>query len=947
MSTFSWQYPSARRFDFKLRFYVGTDSYPELWATGQSWGSPTGYDMADWPVPSFVTSPTVVYDPNIYGLATGAYTEVTSRITGITISEQVTGAFAPWTVTLEAYNFDPALFRRECVFVCTMQVGYDYLGTYTWTPWGIGFIGAIKSFEPSATHEFNGPFKFIVSGVGHFMDLKQLAPRNWGKRNIAQGRTATLSTTLIDPTPLYNKGEFVGTQVVLSASNLTDGVLYGPPAASAIPPTTANMQVTWPTKAFIRELYLWPPSGYGQEYQWISVSADVYKILTLGAGVFRGDVGDDQNRSCFFHTLTPYPGSPGGARNEIGIFCYSQTCVEELFDMSGASWVVEWGATYNHFISATQDYVIAVGGAQVSGGVSPTMHNPIDDTVIWSTNRSWFPTDPLDPKSECLDNYTPIRNCWTGATINPSSVVLGQSLARRKWDTPNSRWIINTDTNVATDWTASDTPLPAGGLKSDTPQWMTLDLGDINCPTKDNFDPTGAYPKSMTLETTYGLADSGSGIVNGQVFTYDSKTDSVLHVTAWSGNTFTVGAGNAVYQYDTVTHLAKRGWRIGSIKLWRKPGLSHIAQADLHASTLTGSLRTPGTANWTLDWGKLGDPKNGLALRPPASTVDSGLVQIDLPYDPNNPEKHRYTQLCLVVHAMRGNGRAATDPLRVQDGGLFLLNEIEVFPSEVIKTLGGTSTMTPATAAEVIKDILVSELGVPSAKVYIEPWASQPFSSQSTSKASVSSVISEIAQTYGIVVCEALDGTLHISLDPWWPSPVEGRPVLMQFDTGSLCSIRESHGEIHAVSQARITARDPEGKISFQGIYPGTPGVYGETAGEDGRVYIAVNQTHANRVAESVYKKAAYKLEGTFEFVGPVHWIRPYQIFTLYWPYTTVDGAPFAGRWYYWTVESVSHEINMGVPLGSEGGGAKNWVTTVQARAFSYVSFYSDEYTAR
>ena len=916
---------SAHAFDFKARFYFGGD-FVDLWNSGCTWGSAAGMDFNDWAKPSMLT------DQNL--AVQYQFTELTSKITDLSIGHQGTTSLAKWSVTLSGHGYDSVLMARNKTVACTLQMRN---GT-TWTSEGLGFIGCIVGFQPQASFNINGAFKLIVEGVGHFMEMKQLPPQSWGKINLAEGKNCVWSSTLSEPSQLVGIGEFVGTQVTLGPENAVDGVVYGPPAVSANPPSHDTYQ-TFNEAPRIREVYLWPPTGFGPEYQWFAVSADVTRILTNGKGYFQSQVGRDKYgnpESCYYHTFTPWPAGPGGPTDEIGIFCYNRTCVEELFDISGAAWVVEWGKSMpGYFLNPNQDYIIAVGSQQPGkAGTGPTIHEPIDDFVIWSTNSAWWPTEPVDYHG-CSDSYIPTRDCWIGNPFNPSTLSAGKSLARKYWD--GAKWVLGKDTDNVTDWSVNALPLPLGVPRNLSYECATLDIGAVDCKLDLSFTP-GGYPKTMTLDTTFGLSDSGSVQVSTSVFTYDSRTNTTLNITGGPSSGSAIGAGNQVYQYDTVANVIRRGHRISHIRFWRKPGLTHLAFAELHASYLTGNLRLPqptdpippdGTVDpWWLDWGAIGDPKWGITIAPPRSVVTSGLVEVGIPCLADNPEKNRYTQLFLRCWHMQGNGRAATDPLYTADGGYFMLNEIEVFSEQMTNPF---ETFTGSTAGEVIKRLIARELGYPRDKIVVSSEVPSQFKSQTTVKTKCSNILSELAQSYGLVIYEALDGTIHIEVDPWWPTTRTPTSIAatFAFDRNMLAFIEERADGLHAIAQAKITARDPEGKFTFTGLYPKREGTFGDIVGGEG-VYIASNQTWADKIAEAIYKRNDNNIFLDVTAIGPLHWLRPYMIVTVDWPYE--DGA---ARHPTWIVTNVNHGINFGNALEGQVS-AKDWTTGFTLQAFTY-----------
>jgi hypothetical protein len=956
MSEHSYQMPSAMKFDFKMKFYASkTTRYRDFW------------NSADWPMVQFSTDFTDWAEPAFLTKSDYAFVDVTSKFVEMTINSYTAGAVGLWSVTLKGYGFNMEQFIRERMFVCLMQVDYrNASGVWTSTPWGIGFIGGIKSVAPLASSQRNGEFTIVVEGVGQYLSKDTMNAKVWGRYNIAKGKTCTWSSTLAEPSQLYNKGEFVGTQVTLGPENAVDGSTFGPPAVSSAPPSGSDLLRDLPDHAFVREVYLWPPSGYGYEYQWVSVSADVHHMVTKGRGYYFPEKGSDENRTCFWHTVTPWPGSPGGMRSDVGVFCFSRRRVEELFDLSSVAWVVEWNKAMNGgYLSAVEDFIVAAP----NGAVRDTA----GDGVFWSNNPSYRPS--LDIRSgECSEHRPYVEwdagGPWDNGPITSTSIPAGSGLARRIWDVANARWILERDTNTKADWMVTDIPSPAAWVDTEQwsepgPQgqiavggpadyqdaeWAIVELGQLSCSVQSNFDPTtvnsnGVY---MNLDTTFGLAPSGYAMVNNQKFYYTVREPERLKVTAWYGNSLVVGAGNPVYQFDSVANVAKTGYRIRDIKLWRKPNLSHILNGEVHASPYSGELLLPDAMienptpppdqipeSWWLDWPGPGDPKYGVQIKTSQDAVTSGLVSIDLGFDPANPEKHRYVKVMILCQSMRGNTflYPEGDSRRIGNGGYFMLNEIEIYLDEVT---GGGEPLA-SNLADVLKSIFKNELKFPVTRLDIWPFIKRVgFASQTTTKTNFQTVLSEMLQSYGAVIVEKFQGVIAAKKDPWWPDDSYAPQYDYMFNKSSVVAVPQEYGALSTVAQSKVICRDPDGRMTYIGHYPKQPGAYGEFIEAAGGTMIAKSQAEADKIAEAAYKRASHQSRGSFTCVGPVPGLEPFMLVYIDWDQDEieVDWKPYQ----MWVVSSVTHRINFGNPVGGNSPSSKDWQTAFEAQGFSWTA---------
>lgn len=955
MNTHQSLTPQALQFDFRMKFYVSrSTNYRDLW-NSPLWDMVTGsLDFTDWT------------DCGIISESSLNFADVTSKFVALKINYTTANSFALWSVALTGHTFDSALLYRGRLMVCLLQMDYRTAGgVWTTTPWGIGFVGAIKAVAPTLSPRINGEFSLTVEGLGHYLSTDFMPARSWGKFNIAKGKTCSWSSTLGDPTILYNKGEFVGTQVTLGPENAVDGSTFGPPAASAIPPSGIELVRTIPTHAFIREVFAWPPSGYGLEYQWISVSADTKQIMTKGQGTYEAHEGDDiPNHTTYWGFETPYPASDGGNRYDVGVFCYSRKRVEELFDLGDVSWVVEWGRKNNHYLSQTEDYVSIGDG---------TVHHPHKDGVFWSQNSAYVPAIPVNLNGHDAEMMPSFEwesgHAWYGLPgFNRTNIPDGSGLARRIWHSDTSSWELEKDTDAPGDWLITANPTPACWV--DTSQWEKgekapgpadypsyqfgiVELGEMSCLLSQNFNPA-VIPSTMYLESTFGLSASGNAIVNGQGFTYTAKTDTTLSVATWLGLTTVVGAGNRVDQYDLVEAKAKRGYRIRDIKLWRKPKLSHILRGELHASIYTGDVLLPDAMiedpehegemipdSWWLDWPGPGDAKKGIQLRPALNSVDTGLVSADLGFNPAHPEKNRYTKFMVLCEAMRGNSHLypATSPKYVESGGLFVLNEIEIFLDEL--TVGGSTAGTENNLDAVIRDIFVNNLHFPASRLEINEWVRwTAFASQATTRSSYLSIMSEMLAAYGVCAVETLQGTMKFGPDPWWPWSNEANvwDAVYDIDESNIASINQQYGAVNTVAQARVVCRDAEGRSTYIGVYPAAPLSSGEYIDGGGGIMIAKNQRQADYIAESVYKKARNKNVASFVAVGPMPWLVPFMVLELNWTGSREDPDYYLRGESLWIVRSVSHQINLGSPMTALKATEKDWITTFECQTYSYTT---------
>jgi len=953
MSEHSYQMPSAMKFDFKMKFYASqTTRYRDFW------------NSADWPMVRFSTDFTDWATPAFLAKSDYAFVDLTSKFAEMTINSYTSGAVGLWSVNLKGYGFNMEQIIRERMFVCLMQVDYrSTSGVWTSSPWGIGFIGGIKSVAPLASPQRNGEFTIVVEGVGQYLNKDTMNAKVWGKYNIAKGKNCSWSSTLAEPSQLYNKGEFVGTQVTLGPENAVDGSTFGPPAVSSAPPSGQNLLRDIPGHAFVREVYLWPPSGYGYEYQWVSVSADTHHMVTKGRGYYFPEKGSDENKTCFWHTVTPWPGSPGGSREDVGLFCFSRRRVEEFFDLSSLSWVVEWNKhTSGAYLSPVEDFIVGAPGGAV--------RDVAGDLVYWSNNPSYVPT--LDIRNGVCNEHRPtIQWDWASGPINSAIIPAGSGLARRIWDVPNSRWILERDTDTKADWMVTDIPSPAAWVDTDQwsepgPQgpiavggpadypdseWAIIELGQLACTVQSNFDPTQVNtnnPVWMDLDTTFGLAPFGYGMVNNQKFYYSKREPDRIQVTAWYGNSYVVGPGNPVYQFDNVSNVVKTGYRIRDIKLWRKPNLSHILYGEFHASPYTGELLLPDAMvdnptpppdqipdSWWLDWPGPGDQVHGLQIKGNKDNVTSGLISIDLGYNPSHPEKHRYVKVMVLCQSMIGNGfmYPEGDPRRVDDGGYFSLNEIEVFLDEIT----GSGEALASNLADVLRSIFKNELKFPVTRMEIWPYVEGVgFGSQTTTKTNFQTVLSEMLASYGVVLNEKLQGVIAVKKDPWWPDDDYAPQFDYVFDKTNVTSAAQDYTALSTVAQAKVICRDPDGRMTYIGHYPKYAGAYGEFIEGSGGVVIAKGQAEADRIAEAVYKRSSHQSRASFSCVGPVPGLEPFMLVKLNWDQDEidVDWKPYD----MWVVMSVTQKVNFGNPVGGNSPSNKDWQTTFEAQAFSWTA---------
>lgn len=922
----------ASEWDFEFQFWVG-NQWEDL---SESLGSmPHGFDFRDrttWPIE--------VTDWSAYGGS-----NVTQYISSMSFNTyKASDTVGRWDASLGLYDWPyNSEDSRGTSIIARLRIKARMADgsslTPIWGPWGLFFLGWISDISPISNYE-GCSMTMNVGGMMQYLDLAFLEPITWGRDNIALGKEVSMSTTLADPTNLINTGEFSGTRVSLGADNAVDGQLWGAPAASGDVPIGAG--VVYGPDFKIREVYAKPPTGYSSDYQWVTVKSGntaygkPIGLVKDGVGwaysIYHVTGGDDPPPPYCSEgwqagpTGGAIPWSPKNPGTGLGVFCANRARVEELFDLSGAAWVVEWKSNPNFHLDEDDGWVALVVENDTE----------VSDFVAWSTTPgSWTKPDVWTKHhdSECsLGTWG-----WTGQPVDSNSWVDGRSLARQYYDSGLGKWKVGFDTDTKNDWLFNESPNPGHSIRGNDPEWFILKLGDIDCKVAVTFDP--AIHTTMYLDTTYGLLYSGHAIVNAQVFSYTGRTATTLTGIVWEGTMSTIGVGNGVLQYDDNTAQTLHGWRLSHIDIVRRPMMTHIRAGQIFGSRATGDLMEPDAPaedHWYEDWPVLGSSPNGYQLNPNHRAIATGILSVTFPYDVNNREKWRVYQLLFLCNEMMGNSYfySASDPAYRADGGYFLINEIEVYPDDLqtgIDLLPNTST-----AADVVR-FMITQAGIPTDAIFV-PTFSYPFKSQATSRASTTDIVSSLAKMYGLMLYERPDGTIQIINDPWYPNGY-GSGFEFTLTPENISQVDERIGKENTYKQVRLSCRDPEGRMGFIGVYPyyysgDTEPIYGDTYTNEGEIFVVADQSKADMAAQAVYHRLSMEMSATFTLVGAATWAHPFQIFNVnYWDRGVtgdVDGRPSV-MWPTWVIEGVMHEVRFGGMSGEE----KSWVTTIDAKAFN------------
>lgn len=819
------------------------------------------------------------------GASVTEWLEITDWVTGLSLSIEESDNVISWSAELAGISFNSRILDRDNAILVMWRFRPGEGGEPgAWSTWAVALVGYVKSAGITDSHRQEKAWKAVVEGLAQYLASTDAPAHQFGRTDLAAGKTVQVSSVLADPGLMANSGEYLG-YPGLGGSNLVDGDITTLWISDGEPTSAPETKLA--NGNTINEVYLAAPPGW-PALQWFEI---FYKNTA-------GDATDSDLKYYMFVTGATQWGWPGEGRDctwpinnfislvgtksrsmdkdgSFAIFCSNRARFEERWAVSGSIYVLDW----RDFITG------AFTLSTISGFLAMMGFGTSLETIVWYGGGG---VSPFGEKDE-FAGYGPD---WSGVrvAVPPAGHSLRRSPCGKK-----------TSPDVATNFLANeDAPTP-GEAQDDNPEWFAVDLGALGIEL-DQTLLVGENEKAI-LTSTLGLLDSGSVMINAEIISYQSRDDAgdrILALTRGVGGTTPAEhpAGSLVKPYEG--GVAYDAHLVGSVQWKRRPVQSGSTLATpknfkILFSTVTNPIY-PSDGNWDDDWEDYWDPGAVISVinHPATVTEWSGTP-------PGGTVRARHILFL---------GRD------MSDGGRFRLNEFHAYAATGEVAGGSEGTTEAPYSGEVIK-YLLTEFGLADSQITLTDQGIQ-FGALPTTKARYLQVIRDILRQTGTALHFGLDETVDHRFSPW--HPWRGLPAVdITWARSNARLVRLEQPDRHNVSQVRLRAINPAGDQVFEAAYPPQPLPIGSELVIENAALGSV--TEACLMAEAIFRRRNGPLRATVTPVGPAEWVRPGQRHLITWTMDT-ENTLLQGR--NFVVQRVQYDLFFG-----RGDEPRRWDCTI------------------
>ena len=824
------------------------------------------------------------------GATVSEWADVTANVLRLELTLEESDSIGTWRAELNGLGYNSRLLARSHALLAMWRFRPDSGDPDTWSAWAVAFLGYIKEVTVSDTHQQEKAWRATVEGVAQYLAETDAPAHQFGRTDLAAGRSVTVSGVLRDPYLERNSGEYIG-YPELTGDNLVDGDLATLWVSDDVPEITRENRVA--SRFSINEVYLQAPTGQ-PALQWIEI-------------FYKNPDGETDGELKYYHvvngaTTWGWPGEwrentvpktnylnldgkgrPMDADGAFAILCSNRPRFEERWGVGNAVHVLDW-----------RDFTIGTFSLSTSGGFIGWFYaGGTLESVIWYGTAS---PDEFGESGD-FDGYGP---GWTGATIPVPPA--GHSFRRDPCGTKS-------DPDAAGNFLADEGNPTPGLAGDDNPEWFSVDLGALGIELAATL--TIGETGQMELTSTLGLTATGYVMIDAEVIAYtgrDDDNDLLTGLTRGVGSTdpaqHPVESGVTQYENDLSVdcHLVRQvQWR-------RRPVLSGGAFVVPTTFKVLFSTQEspifPSDPDWDDDWPDYWDEGSVIYVTdfPTTATEWSGVP-------PGGTVRARH--VLMIVREMSDAGRAK-------------MNEFHVYAAsgDVLDGDGDAegSVETPY-SGEVVKYLLVDNFGLGESAVTLTDPGTQ-FGELPTTKARYLQVIRDLCKKTGCAIYFQLDDTVEHRYSPWYP--LRSLPAAeITWDRDSARRVELSAPNMHNISQVVLRARNEQEDRLFEVRYPPSPLPLGSELVIDDACLGSV--TEACLMSEQIFRRRNGPLAATVVPVGPAEWVRPGQRHLVTW---TLDeeGTLLQGR--NFIVNRVAYSIDFGLATATSWRD-KKWETTI------------------
>jgi len=874
----------------------------------------------------------IIWGKHEVGATVSEFYEITGRCTRLSVDWSEDGGAAIWRVKLGGFNYDSFLLDNDnCVVAELIQRPYTAdpgIGDPydAWTPWSLWWLGYIKQANLKDAGDRLREWDAEIEGISQYAAATESPPRHYGKNDLAEGKSITVSSYLADPYLEKDAGEFIG-YPSLDGDQVNDGDLGTLWMSDGEPALTIEQIYN---SVSINEVLLRPREGYSErEHQWIEI---VFK---------REDGGTEKLKWWSLCTKAT---------------TFQQQSWRPIIDQDEETGVIEYGppqtyyTPYNNFLPLKGDGGINTGAgdfvvltfnkAKFMEKYPDVQENRVYDIRGWQqgtfsldttgdflllknlgvTTRSnvWWSDGNGDWESIAPymtnDNEPPY---WTGAMMPVPP--RGHSFRRSPaGNAPNISGSSQKD-NLSY-WVQDEKDPTPGTHTSGEPEWLSVDIGTMGITLEEDVaigETNTIYlsKQPLGLNIPQDEYDIRYVLINSEIIGYnfvDNDNNTLGGLRRGQGGTSAAAhpAESIVKALDSVSGTATENHKVSAVS-WRRrdvrmaSGLPIVPQAfEVYTSWYADPIypddeawnEPEGLGGWEDYWIKrhaVGQWKN---------TSWIGGIS----------DEQRVRHVLILFRKMTDGGRVKINQFHVWAAQVDLI-EVPPEADEELRDLVDVNY-----SAAVIFDILNRDIDLaPSLFTAVDD--GRPFVELQTTNSRSLQIIKDICRRTGTSVVFNLDETVEHRYHPLYPL-ADLETLEITWDRDNTRRISLSRPFRHNVSQAVIKAHESTEEESFEARYPKNPLEYGSRVElED---WVLTDPNDAALMAEYTFKQRNAPLSATLIPVGPAEWVKPGQRHAINW---ILDDRGELLKNRNFVVTSVRWELNFG------GGdpAAKDWRTSI------------------
>ena len=826
---------------------------------------------------------------------------------GININES--GPIIDWTASIRGVNYNSQLIQNDARIVASWRFRPLSGSMGSWTPWGVAFVGYLSDINVDKDKLWSAR----VISLGGYMSKTDIDATEYGKIDLAEGKTVTVSSYLKDPFQESGAGEYIGSPD-LDGDQIVDGDMGTLWISADMPSSTP--ETPWATAWTINEVYLDSPPWIPDSLQWIELH---YKhgvkdgnlnsmALVADCTTWRNESWWDPNLEQYYTVRLPDTnflqlGAVGGSFPDDGSFALLVSNLPlflKHFPHYAGQYVVDWRSLqWGTFeLEPTGDFL----SLRFYG-------TTIEDEIWWDGGRaSWalfdYDNDGSGPGSE-----------WSGAMIDVTSTPDGHSFRRNPAGKESSP-------DVAGNFKADeDAPTPGYYMDGD-PEWAMIEIGTLGITLETELSSTETT--SADISDTIGLTNGPAWVqLDSEIIKYDTidrNNNQLLTLTRGEYSTTPAvhPVDTVVYQYENSTYTNAQ--LISMFQFRRRRVLDSNGNFitpknfDIYASEYASPV-TPDDPEWDDGLGSGGWEDYWKKL---ATIREFQQPEFHVAFDPV-----RAVNVMIVIYDM-------TDGERVK------LNEVHIYsattPVDLGIGYGDYDWIQGRWTSEIVKFILVTQFGVPEDFITLEDLGRQ-FISLTTTKGSALDAIKDICERTGCQLVFGLDSHMVHRFNPRYP--LYSMPDIdVTWTSANARSVDYDRPFKHNVRQVILRAYNLETDEAYDVTFPTSP----LPLGADYTVNEAIigNMDDAKSLAQLIFNDERLPNEAIIVPVGLAEFVRPGDRHIVNWV-VDEEGTDISSR--NFIVIGVSYSIRFG-KVTRDAIEHKSWDASFRLKEINYVPFF-------